>query len=240
MQLTDLEFMIGLFSLLITIISVYVGLYIASKYFKSRIKSFLLVGISWTGLMNGWWPSALSFLSVLITNQSLPPIPYFLIGNLVLPWFLLIWIMAFNDFLSIQRKNIVLVVFILFALLYDGLLLYNIFTTPANIGELTNAVDVQYKGIISLLLLLVLIIVCITGLLFAKHSLKSEQKVSKLRGKFIAIAFISWTVGAIADSAFTLNFITLPIVRILLISSSIEFYIGIIMPKPIKKIFVKK
>ncbi|MFO8018630.1 MAG: hypothetical protein R6U96_08345 [Promethearchaeia archaeon] len=240
MQLTAFEFMTGLFSLLICIISIYIGLYIASRYFKSRIKQYLLVGISWTGLMNGWWPSALSFLSVLTINQSLPPIPYFLIGNLVLPWFLLIWIMAFNHFLDIQRKNIVLAVFILFALIYDGLLLFNIFTTPANIGELTSAVDVKYKGIFSLLLLLVLIIVCITGLLFAKQSLRAEQRVSKLRGKFIGIAFISWTVGAIADSTFTLNFITLPIIRILLISSSLEFYIGIIMPKPIENIFLKK
>jgi hypothetical protein len=132
-----------------------------------------------------------------------------------------------------------IIIFTLFAIVYDGLLLFNIFTNPSNIGELTNPVDVQYKGIFSLLLLLVLVIVCITGLLFAKQSFRAEQEVSKLRGKFIAIAFVSWTIGAIADSAFTLDFVTLPIVRILLISSSVEFYIGIIMPKGVKNLFIK-
>ncbi|MBD3343184.1 MAG: hypothetical protein GF353_29070 [Candidatus Lokiarchaeota archaeon] len=128
----------------------------------------------------------------------------------------------------------------MFGLLYDGLLIYYTLTNPANIGHLTSPVDVEYKDLFSLLLLIIILIVCITCLLFAKESFKSQQKESKLRGKFIALEFVSWTIGAIADSAFTLNFIKLPIIRILLITSSIEFYMGIVMPEKIKNLLISE
>ncbi|MHA1467605.1 MAG: hypothetical protein ACTSP6_05940, partial [Promethearchaeota archaeon] len=57
----------------------------------------------------------------------------------------------------------------------------------------------------------------------------------KLRGKFLMAAFISWTFGAIADAIIPLTVITLPIIRIILITSAIEFYIGFVLPDWIKK-----
>lgn len=235
MQLTELQFLTGLFSLIIVVLSAYVGIYIASRYFKTKINRFLFVGISWIGLANGWWPSAVSFLMVWIFGTPLPLIPYLLLGNLTIPWFLLIWIMAVNDFLNVEKKKIIMIIFIIFAVLYNGLLLYYIAIDPSLVGQLQGPVDVQYSGLISLFLIIVLVTVGITGILFARESFKSDEKQNKIRGTFIALAFISWTFGAIFDSALTLNFITLPIVRILLISASIEFYIGIIMPESIKK-----
>ena len=73
------------------------------------------------------------------------------------------------------------------------------------------------------------------GILIAINSIKSDTPEIKLRGKFLMAAFISWTFGAIADATLPLNFVTLPIIRIILITSAIEFYIGFVLPDWVKK-----
>ena len=73
------------------------------------------------------------------------------------------------------------------------------------------------------------------GVLIAINSIKSDTPEIKLRGKFLLAAFISWSFGAIADATIPLTVITLPIIRIILITSAIEFYIGFVLPDWIKK-----
>ena len=79
----------------------------------------------------------------------------------------------------------------------------------------------------------------IPGILIARESLKSEDREIKLKGRFLLIAFISWTIGALMDAALDPNIITLTIARLILISSAIEFYCGFLLPERIKKIFLK-
>ena len=87
--------------------------------------------------------------------------------------------------------------------------------------------------------LFIILSTLVLGILIALNSIKAEEPEIKLRGKFLLIAFISWTVGAIFDASVPLTFVTLPIVRILLISSAIEFYIGFVLPDWIKTRFLK-
>ncbi len=77
--------------------------------------------------------------------------------------------------------------------------------------------------------------------MFAGSSLKSENAEVKLKGKFLIIAFLTYTTCAVLDSfAF---FLTQPImvvlIRIFLMLSAIEFYFGWILPNFIKMIFIK-
>jgi len=240
MELTQLQFLTGLFSLILAIISIYVGLYIASRYRKFNNKILLYVGISWVGMTNGWWPSSISFLLVITTGNPLSEVQYFLIGNIVIAWWLFIWMIGVTELLYKERQKLILIIFAIYAIVYQLVLFYYILTDPSKIGTLQGPVDVQYRGLLAVLLITILVIVLITGLLFARESLKSDNPESKLRGKFIALAFISWAIGGVADAVIPLNLITLPLIRILLISSSIEFYIGIILPNPVKRIFLKE
>ncbi|TFG21943.1 MAG: hypothetical protein EU529_12030 [Promethearchaeota archaeon] len=107
-------------------------------------------------------------------------------------------------------------------------------------GILQGPVDVKYTGIYPLFLIALLIFVTISGVLFARESLKSEQKESKIRGIFMLYAFLSWGIGSILDASVDLNLITLPIIRIILITSNIASYIGFLMPKFAKKILLKE
>lgn len=83
-------------------------------------------------------------------------------------------------------------------------------------------------------------IILITGLLFSRESLRSNNPENKLKGKFIAAAFISFIVGGVFDAFLPLDIITMLIYRIILISSSIEFYFGLFLPNWMKKSFIKE
>jgi len=79
----------------------------------------------------------------------------------------------------------------------------------------------------------------ITGILFARESLRSESLEMKIKGKFLIIAFLSFTIGAFLDSLILRGAFTVILTRLILISASIEFYFGFILPNWVKKIFIK-
>ncbi|HEY0088617.1 MAG TPA: hypothetical protein VGB37_07225 [Candidatus Lokiarchaeia archaeon] len=240
MQLNQIQFLTGLFSLILVSISIYVGLYIASRYRKFNNKILLYVGLSWIGIVNGWWPSALNFVLIITTGNALSEIPYFFLGNALMHIFLIIWMIAITELLWKEKQKVILLIVVIWGVVFEIYFLYYLFTDYAVIGELESPVDVKYKGLVAIDLIAVLFTVCITGLFLARESLKSDNKETKLRGKFHAYAFIMYVIGGIADAVITLTLITLPIIRILLISCAITYYIGWIMPKFIKKIFLKQ
>ena len=240
MELTEIQFLTGLFSLILAIISIYVGLYIASRYRKYNNKILLYVGLAWVGLMNGWWPSAINFVLILTTGTAMAEIPYFIIGNILLPWFLLIWMIGVSELLYKEKQKQIILFFLIFAFAFEGVIFYYILTDSSKMGQLQGPVDVKYTGLFSLFLIALLVFVAVSGVLFARESLKSEQRESKLRGYFILYAFLSWGIGSILDASIDLNVITLPIIRIILISSNIASYIGFIMPKFAKKLLLKE
>ncbi|TFG21941.1 MAG: hypothetical protein EU529_12020 [Promethearchaeota archaeon] len=146
MELTIIEFLSGLFSLILIILSLYIGLYIASRYRKFNNRNLLFIGFAWCGVFNGWYPPAISFVLILLTGQPLHPQLYYLIFD------------------------------------------YNA------IGEFKGPFDVEYKGIVSIWTLFVMITLLITGLLLSRESLRSEDPENKLRGYFLAYAFIVYII----------------------------------------------
>ena len=108
---------------------------------------------------------------------------------------------------------------------------YALNTNPDSLGTLNEIVDIEYKGILRYYLVSIIIIILISGILIARQSIRSEKLEIKLKGKFLLIAFILFVIGAFADAVLLLTVITLPIIRIILISSSVLFYFGFILPK---------
>lgn len=240
MALTLLEILNGTFSLVFVIVSLIVGLFIASKYFQVKNRTLLLVGITWIGLTTPWLPSTIAFLVYLITNTSISSTVYFTIGNIASPLILVIWILAFTDLKFKNRQKILVIIYSVLGVAYEIYLVYFLIVEPAVIGELTGIFDVTYKGVVLVFALFIVINMLITGVLFGQESLRSKDPTVRLKGKFLIIAFISWCIGAIMDAALPLNIITLTIARIILITSALEFYIGFILPKFVKELFIKE
>jgi hypothetical protein len=76
------------------------------------------------------------------------------------------------------------------------------------------------------------------GISFSVSSIKADNPTIKLKGKFLLIAFLSFTVGTVLDFAIPAT-LTYVIARIILFTSTVEFYIGLMLPKFIEKIFLK-
>lgn len=239
MTLTPLETLNGTFSLIFVLISLLVGLVIASKYFQLKNRTLLLVGITWMGLTTPWLPSTVSFIVYLITTTSLSPAIYFTIGNIASPLILVIWILAFTDLKYKNKQKLLVIIYVIIGIAYEAYLVYFLIADPNVIGDLTGIFDVTYKGVVLIFALFIVINVLITGILFGRESLRSKDSMLRLKGKFLIVAFISWCIGAIMDAALPLNIVTLTIARIILISSAIEFYIGFILPRFVKDLFIK-
>ncbi|MHA1756342.1 MAG: hypothetical protein ACTSVV_06200 [Promethearchaeota archaeon] len=237
MALETLYIIEGIFSLAFVIVSFIIGLKIISRYFLHKQKLLIYVGISIIVISETWWPSSISMLVGLINGVGINPQLYILLGVVLIPIVILFWLAAFTEMLYKDKKKLILLIFLIEGIIFEIYFLSTLFTDPSLLGEMQSPVNMKYKGVVIVYLLVHLIIMLITGVIFGLESLKSENKEIKLKGKLIIIAFISFTIGAAIDALFPYGFV---IARIILITSSIEFYGGFILPDWMRKIFIKQ
>ncbi len=241
MALDTLTIMSGVFSILFVAISTYVGLRIAAKYIQMKQKVFLGVGFAWVGIVSPWWPSSLSFLIALTNNgRGLVDNPeiYFIVGNVLIPLFVLLWISAYTELLAKKHQKIIILIFVIYGVIFELVFWVSLLIDPRSIGVLKGPVDVDYESTILVFLLITIVVLLVTGVKFGKASLTPDAAPDvRLKGKLLISAIIIWAVGALLDSAIPLNLVTLPITRILLITSSILFLGGWILPNWMRKLF---
>jgi len=212
------------------------------------------MGLTWIGMATPWFPDSISFLIILIAGVTMPIEAYLLIGTTLLPILLLIWMAAFSELLYKDKQKKILLIFAIITIVYE-LIFFIMFFLDAKqyIGEYQRYFQVEFKTFITLFDIVLLIIVLITGIMFARKSLSSSDKKIHLKGKFLRAAFISFCIGAALDASTGLIFtdlfgipITNPfisifvvIVRVILISSAFEFYIGFMLPKWVENLMIK-
>lgn len=240
MAIAALDIVNGIFSLIFVAISLLVGLIILSKYLKYKEKIYLFVGATWILISEPWWPSALSFLIAINNKVGLSEELYFLIGNIFIPVAIILWLVAFTEFLYTEKRKIILSVFIIYGIIFEILFFVFLALDPALIGKLNPPVDVNYRSFIMISLISFLLIVVISGFMFANLSLKSDDPEVKLKGKMLFFAYISFSIGALLDSSIPLIAPLIIITRLLLIMSALAWYGGFILPRWMRKIFIKK
>lgn len=242
MALELVDFLQGLFSLLFVLISLILGFKILSKYFKYKSNLYILVGLSWIGVANPWFPDSISFIMNLVLQESLPVELYFIIGNAFIPLALLTWLIAYTNMISKKRQKLVISITIILSIAFEIVFFYLLITDIDQIGIISPArpFTVDFGILITIYLLVVIVIMFITGIIFAQRSVKSDDKDIKLKGKLLRAAFITFTVAAILDSLLGAIFedptdpilsIMVVATRVLLIIAAFEFYGGFILPK---------
>ncbi|MFX1450682.1 MAG: hypothetical protein ACFFCM_07570 [Promethearchaeota archaeon] len=235
MALTTNEFLNGITGLIYAIIVIYVGLRIASKYFKYKQKTLLYIGIGWLGFPTPYYAVSLSFLSVLITGEPINDFLYFLIAVGLVPIFLLLWMAGFTELLYKNRQKLILIIYAIFGGIFESIILYALFTDLTIIGIKEGPVDTDWSTVIVIYFIPLMLTIIITGFLLSSESLKSDNPEIKLKGKFLLIAFILFIIGEILDLIFDI-----PITRLTLMISSIAFYFGWIMPEKMKQLLVRQ
>ncbi|MFX1239230.1 MAG: hypothetical protein ACFE8P_16140 [Promethearchaeota archaeon] len=236
MELTLAEFLTGLFSLIFIIISIFIGLIITRKYTEHKKIEYLLVGITWIGIVFPWFPSAITFLLVIFTDILLSPETRFILGFGFLPTFLVIWLAAFTEIMykRIQKKLLIIATVLCTILQITFIAL--VFIDSSLIGNQVGLFNGTFTLFTRIYLISILLIFFITGIIFALRSMKLSDPEIKLRGKFIFLAFIFYTVGVILETLLPLTALTAVLTRLIMIFSAFAFYFGFILPETIKKI----
>ena len=240
LELTTAEFLTGLFSLIFIIVSIIIGLKIAQKYSESKKREYLLVGITWIGIVFPYFPSAITFLLVLFTNILLSIEVRFMLGFGFLPTFLVIWLIAFTDLMYKEKqKQIMIIAIILCAILQITFTVFILIDTSL-IGKQVGLFHGTFTLFTRIYLLSILLIFFLTGIIFALKSIKLGDVEVKLRGKFLFFAFIFYTIGVFLETILPVTALTAVIVRLIVIISAFQFYLGFILPEKIKRIFIKE
>ncbi|TFF63610.1 MAG: hypothetical protein EU521_00965 [Promethearchaeota archaeon] len=239
MELTPVELLNGVFSIIFVIISVAIGLRIILRYVKFKQKVLLLVGLTWLGLVSIWYASSISVLSILLFNQRIPDELFMFIGNGFLPLTSCIWIYAFTELLYHKRQKQLLLIFVAIGLVFEIYFLYYLFTDISVLGEIVSPVDASYNLPMTLYQVSLLVMIIVTGELLARESLRSDKPEIRLKGKFLAIAFPAFVLGAVFEILSDISIVILIVGRLILIISALSFYFGFILPQKIKDLLLK-
>lgn len=236
-ELTTLEFINGLFSLLVIVVGAIIGLIIALKYFKFKRKLYLYWGITYIGFYCAWWGSGISFISVLITGQPLSPVMYIAIGNLLIPLLIILWMLGFTEMIYQDKRKILVLIYLIVLTICEILVIYYLLTDYTQLGTKTGLFDIKYERIVVIYLMFINFSITIPGLLFARQSLKSDDREVRFKGKALIIAFLTYPICGFIDAGLELDAVGVIIIRSLLMFGAIMFYIGFFVPLFIKKIF---
>lgn len=242
MVLADLDYLNGICSLITVFFSFLVGISILFRYAKLRKKVLLYVGLVAIGTSEPWWPHSIGFIKCVMTGSGLTPQLYFLLGNVLVPVSLLLWLMAFNNLKFQGRQKVIpifgLVYCVIFEVVFFTLLLSD--PTASMVGVLIGDVDVQYSPTMLVLLIIALGTILSTGLIFGFESLKTDSIEIQLKGKLLIVAFIFYCSGAAIDSLILSNPLNLTVSRLLVTFSALCFYGGFMLPRWMKELLVKE
>ncbi len=230
----------GLFSLFFVIISLIVGVLLILKYLRYKQNTFLLVGLTWIGMVSIWYPSAINVIYFSITGSSIPDLLFMGIGMGLIPITTFIWMIAFTGLLYKEKQKIILLIFGILSALIEILFFSFLLTEPSVLGEVVSPVDATWTLPITLYQIAAILMVLITGILIWKESLKSSDPEVKLKAKLLLAAVFSFVTGCILEIFSDLSIILLIIGRLILISAAIEFYLGWILPDWIKNRLLKE
>jgi hypothetical protein len=171
---------------------------------------------------------------ILFTGTGLPLALYLILNNAFIPIFLSCWLLSIGEMTLYDKRKTIVIIYIILAIILETVMFYYLITDISMVGELLTPVDIDFGPITVIYWIINLSIFMISGFLFTINTLKLEEPVNKLRGKFLLIAFLLFLFGAIMEII-----ITLPINRIAVLMSAIIFYIGFTMPENIKNHFLK-
>ena len=225
MALTPLEVFYGSFTLLSVVISTILGILIALKYRKYGKADYLAVGITWILLASPYWSDAIQFISVMINGIEIPINLYYFLANAFIAPMYVTWIFALSNILFVKRKKILIIIFSVLAAVFETLFLIVFFVDSNLIGEQKSAFVVEWAIWIQIYLLLSIALLLVTGFLFARASLKAGQAEVRIKGIFLIIAFVSFTIATLIDviGADSPTEITILLARTFLIISSLCF-----------------
>ncbi|MFX0186621.1 MAG: hypothetical protein ACFE8A_02675 [Candidatus Hodarchaeota archaeon] len=240
-KLNEVEHLTGIFGIISTCTAFLLGIIVLYKAIDTKQKLLFLFFLTVTCTASPWYPSGLGYIYLLITGNTFDYRFYILLGTVLIPIAIHAWLTIYMTIIFPKKKNLVLILYGVIAIIFYIYLFYFLYLAPGApienmIGIKRTIIDIDYKGFVLVYLLILIITTIITGIHFSLISMRTDSIVVKWKGKFLLAAFISFGIGAFIDGLLELSIITLIICRLIILFSTLFFYIGFIMPKWMKKI----
>jgi hypothetical protein len=109
-ELTSIDILNGLLSIIQVILTIIIGGILIFKYFKYKNRPLLFMGIALILLTEVWFTHGLVLVLVLTTGSGLSPQNFFIIAYIVVPWTLVVWMVVITDLIYKKHQKQVLVV----------------------------------------------------------------------------------------------------------------------------------
>jgi hypothetical protein len=154
---------------------------------------------------------------------------------------LIFWFYSFTELAVVSYKKEIRYVSIIFFIILELITISILIIDYELIGSPIPGKSYEYSHTTLNLVvdLIALVLVLITGILFSHQSMLSENIKIKWKGRFLLISFISFTIGSIMNGLLhiiiPMNALSIILIRIILISSAIEYYLGFFLPDVILK-----
>lgn len=246
MDMDILNILQGILSTIYISITLIIILILLNKYRKFREFNIILVSIAIFGLISPYLPDSIIFITILLSNGIWSQETYLsllkilvLIVSLISTISLIGWIFLITNLRVFKYKIPILI----FGLIYIGvfaiLFIAGALIDFTFIGYFYGPFDYQWGLITTVYYLILISIILITGISFARKSIRVEDKEIRLKGKMILLAILSFVIGALIPFLLY-SIVILVITRIILISCAIEFYLGFTLPEWFKRLMIKE
>ena len=235
-------------STILAMVSVTFALIAMIDVFRKAIKSkerilFLFCMIIFF-LFSIWYVPSIAYLYWLITKN---PIDYewFILGyNAFYPFFVFSWLYIYTSVIFVEKKKIILGVYMFFIILLEIYLFYFLFFAPkAPIQELLGKVEELKTSNTSGLLLFGMFstsVCCITSIHYTIYLIKNANTKEKLsRGRLLLAGFILLNISMVLEALIPPSYIIIIIVaRIVLMISTFLLIMGFSPPKWFKNLIM--
>ncbi|MFX1339277.1 MAG: hypothetical protein ACFFDK_11765 [Promethearchaeota archaeon] len=237
-DLPEIELFHGIFTLINVIISIVIGLRIASKYVEYKRKELLTVGLSLTFGGSVYWSSVIAFITIIFFNYE-PGLAFHMAFHIFPPIGLLLWIYSISLLLYPKSLKKIVVIFTVICMVYEFFLLYYLLTDPSLLGRRTGIILNETYLLINSFLLFSVSVIVITTVLFTRQSLKSDDPRIRWKGKFIFIGTILFLIAGTIGIIIPDSPVQIVLTRTIYIIGSIASYIGWLLPERIAKLLIK-
>lgn len=224
------------FSFVFVLISIIISIRIFIKYYQYKSTDFIFVGLVWLFLSTPWWGNAISFFMWMFFEEEIHIFLDLFLGNVFLPIALISWIYIFTKFVYDDLKKKILTIYGLICILYEIFLILFFIIDYRIIGNATARFNTEHNLYPFIFQVFAILTSLITGTIFARESMKSSNPRNQWKGRFLLLAFVSFTIAAVFDAAIPMDALTLVIIRSILISSAISYYLGFFIPNKIVKL----
>lgn len=238
-DLTQMEILYGSLSFLFVLISLLIGLRILLKYFQYNEKTMITVGLAWIFMTSGWWRITFNFPLVILFDIEMPHLLGIIIDSVFIPIGLLCWIYSFSNLAYPDSKKRIMSVYSGICIIYEVILIILIAIDPDLVINIISTFNSKYRLYPYLFSIFGILSFLVTGVLFTRQSLRSEDPRIHWKGRFLLGAFVLFTLGAVFDAGIMMDVLTLVLIRIVLITSAILYYMGFLLPDKIANWLIK-